>query len=91
MEPEMATSCYQVGLPVEERKETQIYPKTFNPKPFLPTRCAGTKMKQGLREWPTNGWSKTHPMGESPVIFKELFTYLFFACIYVFYCCEETP
>jgi hypothetical protein len=57
MKTEMATSCSQVGLPMEEAKHPTTY-KVFNPKFGLPTWCTGIKMEQNLREQPTNDWSK---------------------------------
>jgi hypothetical protein len=42
-----------MGLPVEARGQQPTH-KTFNPKLVLPTRGTGIKMKQRLREKPTN-------------------------------------
>jgi hypothetical protein len=49
MEPEVATSCNQVGHLGGEGLHTTH--KTFGSKFVLSTRNAGTKMKQRWREW----------------------------------------
>ena len=36
--------------------------KTFDPKFVLPTRYAGIKMEQRLREQPTSDWPKLKPI-----------------------------
>lgn len=53
--PEVATSCNQVGASEEEQRH-QCTHKIFNPKFVLPTRNAGAKMEQRLREQTTNNW-----------------------------------
>jgi hypothetical protein len=55
------TSCSQAGLPVQGKEHQDIH-KTFDSKFVLPTRCAGTKMEQRLREWPTNDWPNLRPI-----------------------------
>jgi hypothetical protein len=49
IEIEVATSCTQAGLPSEGGVHQPIH-KPFNLKFVLPTRCAGIKMEQKLRE-----------------------------------------
>jgi hypothetical protein len=61
METKMAASCSQVGLPVEEGRHQTPY-KTFNLKFVLLTRCAGIKMEQRVRGWPTNDCSTLRPI-----------------------------
>ena len=60
-ETEVATFCRQAGLPVK-RVGLQYNHKTLNPKFVLPTRCAGIKMEQRLREWPANDWLHLRPI-----------------------------
>lgn len=49
----------QAKLPVEDRNtNAATKPATYN----LPVRCAGAKVAQNLREWPTNDWSNLTPM-----------------------------
>jgi hypothetical protein len=55
MEPEVATSYSQEGLPVEGQGRQPTH-KTSHPKFILPTRCAVIKMEQSLKECPTNDW-----------------------------------
>ena len=55
IETEVATSCSQAELP-EEGGGHQSTHKSFNSKSVLPTRCAGLKIKQRLREEPTSDW-----------------------------------
>jgi hypothetical protein len=57
MEPEVATSCSQAGLPVEVKGYQPTY-KTFDLKFVLPTSYTVRKIQQSLREWPNNDWSK---------------------------------
>jgi hypothetical protein len=47
----MAMSCSKAGLQKEEEGHQSTH-KTFNPKFVLPTKCAGIKMEQRLREQP---------------------------------------
>jgi hypothetical protein len=60
IQDEMSTSCSQAELPVEGGGHKSTH-KTFDPKCALPTRCAGIKMEQGLRGWPTNVWPNLRP------------------------------
>jgi hypothetical protein len=60
-ETEVATSCSQAGLLVEGGG-LQSNHKTLNPKFVLPTRCAGIKMEQRMREWPAIGWLHLRPI-----------------------------
>ena len=48
-----ATFGSQTRLPVGGYGQQSTH-KTFNSKCVLPTRCAGTKLEQRRREWPTN-------------------------------------
>jgi hypothetical protein len=57
---QVATSCNQVGLPVEWEGPQPTH-KTFNLKCVRSTRDTGTKMEQGLREWLTNDWPNLRP------------------------------
>lgn len=50
MEPEVPTHCSQASLPMQ-RGGLQAIHKIFNSKFVLPTRSAGIKIKQRLREW----------------------------------------
>ena len=59
MEPEPGIS-YKV--PSVEELEHQPSHKIFSLQFFLPTRCAGVKMEQKVREWPINDWSNLRPM-----------------------------
>jgi hypothetical protein len=49
MEPEVTTSCSQVGLPVEEGKH-KLMQKTFDSKFTLSLRCSRIKIEQRLKE-----------------------------------------
>jgi hypothetical protein len=49
MEPEVATSCSQAGLPVKGVGGETTH-KTFNLGLVLPKRSIGIKMEQKLRE-----------------------------------------
>ena len=53
METDIATSYIQAGLPVVGQGH-QLTHKTSNPKFVLPTRCAGIKIEQRLREVTTS-------------------------------------
>ena len=55
MVTEVVTSCSQVGLSVDGGRHQPTH-KPFDPKSVLTTRCAGIKMEQRLRGWPTNDW-----------------------------------
>jgi hypothetical protein len=57
MDPEVATFCSQVGLPLEEKGE-QLTHKALDIKCVKPTRCAATKNEQRLREWLNNDCPK---------------------------------
>ena len=54
IEPEMANSCSQAGLPVEGIGYQPTH-KNFNPKLFLLTRCAEIKTEQRLGETAITG------------------------------------
>ena len=60
-ETEVETTCSQAGLP-EEGEGHQPTHKTLDLKFVLPTRCAGIKIEQRLREWPTNDWPNLRPI-----------------------------
>jgi hypothetical protein len=53
METEVPIICSQVGTPVKAQGQQPTH-KTFDPKFVLPTRSAGTKVEQRLREWSIN-------------------------------------
>jgi hypothetical protein len=55
-ETDVDSFCSQAGLPVAGGEHQPIH-KTFNLKLVLPTCHTGIKMKQRLREQPTNDWS----------------------------------
>ena len=55
MEPKMAIHCNQTGLLMEGLGHQSSY-KTFDLKFVLPTRYAGVKMEQKLRDWATYDW-----------------------------------
>jgi hypothetical protein len=61
METEVATSCSQAGFP-EKGGDINLPTKTFNLKFVLPTRCAGIKMVQRIREQPTNDCPNLRPI-----------------------------
>lgn len=61
MEPELAISCNQAGLPVEGLGHQPSH-KTLDPQFVLPTRCAGVKVAKKLWEQPTNDWSSLRPI-----------------------------
>lgn len=66
----MDTSCRQTELPVEGGGH-QFTHKTFtqfNPKSVLPTRCAGKKMKQRLRECQSITGARSDPFHERPTL-----------------------
>lgn len=60
MEPEVATSCNEMGIPVKGEGQQPTH-KTFDPKFVLPTRSVVIKMEQRFREWPTSDWPNLKP------------------------------
>ena len=70
MKPEPTISCNQARLLVEELRN-QCSHKTFNLQFALPPTCAGVKVSQKLKEWPTNDWSSLRaPCHERELCFK---------------------
>jgi hypothetical protein len=63
MKTEESTSCSQAGTLLEHYEHHQIH-KPLEPKFILCTINAGTKMEERLKEWPSNNWLETHPMGK---------------------------
>ena len=61
IETEVATSCSQTRVPVEEGRHQSTH-KTFNPKSVLSTRCIGIKMELRLREQLTNDYPSLRPI-----------------------------
>jgi hypothetical protein len=61
MEPEVATSCSQAGLPVNRYWQQPTH-HTFIPKPVLPSRCTATKVEQRWRKKITNVWPNLRPI-----------------------------
>jgi hypothetical protein len=61
MEPEVATSYSQTGLPVKGG-EHQTTHKTLDLKFTLSTKCVGINMEKRLREKPANDWPNLRPM-----------------------------
>jgi hypothetical protein len=60
IETEVATSYRQAGFPKEGGH--QFTHKTFNPKCAFPIRCAGIKMKQGIRKQSANDCPNLRPI-----------------------------
>jgi hypothetical protein len=61
MKPEMSISCNQERFSMEGMGH-QSYYKNFILQLLLPTRCAGVKLEQILREWPNNDWTSLRHM-----------------------------
>jgi len=61
MEPEILIFYNQQRLLVEGLGH-QPRPKTFDPQYILPTRCAGLKIEQKLRDWLIKDWPNLRPM-----------------------------
>jgi hypothetical protein len=56
MKPEMSISCSQARFSMEGMGHLSYY-KNFILQFLMPTRCAGVKLEQILREWPTYDWT----------------------------------
>ena len=63
IEPELAISCIQKRFPMEKLVYQPSH-KTLDPQFLLPTRCAGVKMEQKLRERPNN-WFGLRPIPDT--------------------------
>ena len=59
MKPEMSISWTKFSM---EGMGHQSYYKNFIVQFLLPTRFAGVKLEQILREWPTNDWTSLRHM-----------------------------